>query len=600
MSKFIFFGPSYLTEGEKSCIMKAYICDRFAKAPVPAGSNQKGSRFQMTKKIITIVICTVLLILPTVVAIASYTHAQNNPVTRASVSQMEVSSPDGKTYSYRKSDGAMSPVFDCFFGMNEDAKKVSSLLSDASAYQVFTATYRSYNKTSTYTYFLTQDPTDAFYRDGNGTYYRIDREAAGRFLATEYAVCLFPSAAQPTMTAGSSAVTVLPSDQEWKFLGYAGQYMDSAVTTTDEVLTCDVSGGLQLSFSVAPDQVFVTMKDKSGQVVHEDVLENVDPALFSENTVYDVTVTAKWYQTDERANYGEATYRFTANVLSPAVFYLNTTETEYGNFVVVSAKNIIDPSQIDFRSEPSIFFEPVFFEYGGYYHALVPFSMECEAENDGAGSYSFVLSYGEVEQVLRLNVSQRDVKKAYQNIPLATINAYRNEVSLNAFAETMREPFGNQLTDLYWMTDNMLTVPVSGRSIKVGYGLQIILQNAANTSYRHEGVNFGVKANDTVHACLPGKVVFAGETRLSGRTVVVDHGGGLKSLYAHLDSMAVSVGDVVEKGRLLGIVGSTGFCDGRTLHFGLYVFDVPVRYYDYETSGIRLSSVVEEDLGLRR
>ncbi|MBQ4064836.1 MAG: hypothetical protein IJD10_01915, partial [Clostridia bacterium] len=227
----------------------------------------------MTKKIITIVISVLLLILPTVVAVVSYAYARNNPVTRASVSQMEVASPDGRTYSYSRSDGKPGEVFDCFFEMNKKAKKVSSLLSDASAYQVFTVTYQSYNKSLVYTYFFTPDPANVFYRDGNGTYYRIDREEAGRFLTTEYAACLFPSAAQPTMTVGSNATNVLPALQVWKFLGYDGQYMDSAVKTSDQVSLCDVSGGLQLNFSVMPDQVFVTMKDKQGAVVHDDTLD---------------------------------------------------------------------------------------------------------------------------------------------------------------------------------------------------------------------------------------------------------------------------------------------------------------------------------------
>jgi murein DD-endopeptidase MepM/ murein hydrolase activator NlpD len=63
--------------------------------------------------------------------------------------------------------------------------------------------------------------------------------------------------------------------------------------------------------------------------------------------------------------------------------------------------------------------------------------------------------------------------------------------------------------------------------------------------------------------------------------------------------MAATVGDMVEQGQIIGIVGSTGFCDGRSLHFGLYVFDVPVRYYDYETNGINISKTVAEAIGLR-
>lgn len=552
----------------------------------------------MKKKILMIAICAVLLVLPSVVAIVSYTNAQRNPVTRGAVSQMQVKAPDGETYEFSKTDKQSSVMFDCFFNMNENSEAVPALLSSAASYKLFTATYSSYNKTSEYTYFFTQDPKNAFYRDGQGNYFRIDEKAAGAFLSSEYAACLFPSAAQPIMTVGESSAPVLPKLQLWKFVGYNNEYFDSVVETSDEVLLCDVSGGLQLDFDVEPDHVFVTMKDGDGNTVHEDILSKIDPSLFADNAVYDVTVIAKWYEAEERTNYGEATYQFKANVLSPAVFYINTNETEYGNFVIISAKNIVDPSQIRFTSEPAIYFDPVFFEYGGYYHALVPFSMDCEELNDAASEYSFRLAYGAVDQLLKLNVSQRKIGKAYQSTSLSKIQAYRNATTLAAFDSTMAEPFGNKLNDLYWMKTNMVTLPVFGRSVKVGYGLQIILEKAKE-SYRHEGVNYKVQANDAVLACLPGKVVYVGETTLSGNTIVIDHGGGLKSLYAHMSSMAATVGDIVEQGQIIGIVGSTGFCDGRSLHFGLYVFDVPVRYYDYETNGINISKTVAEAIGLR-
>ncbi len=551
----------------------------------------------MKKKILMIVLCAIVLVLPSLVAIISYTNAQNNPVSRAAVSQMQVKSPDGETYKFVKTDKQSSDMFDCFFNMNEGSEPVPALLSSASSYKLFIATYSSYNKTSQYTYFFTQDPKNAFYRDGEGNYFRINEQDAGAFLSTEYASCLFPSAAQPVMTVGESAMKVIPQMQLWKFIGYNNEYFNSVVETTDEIPLCDVSGGLQLNFDVEPDHVFVTMTDADGKAVHEDILSKIDPSLFSDNAVYDVTVIAKWYEAEQRTNYGEATYHFKANVLSPAVFYLNTNETEYGNFVVLSAKNIVDPSQIGFSSEPALYFEPVFFEYGGYYHALVPFSMDCEELNDGAAEYDFRLSYGAVEQHLKLNVSKRKITKAYQSTSLSKITTYRNASTLAAFDEAMSGPLGALERDIYWMKNNMVTLPVFGRSIKVGYGLQIVLEKAKE-SYRHEGVNYKVQANDAVLACLPGKVVYVGETTLSGNTIVVDHGGGLKSLYAHMSSMAATVGDIVEQGQIIGIVGSTGFCDGRSLHFGLYVFDVPVRYYEYESNGIKLAKTVAEAIGL--
>ena len=69
----------------------------------------------MKKKILMIAICAILLVLPSVVAIVSYTNAQRNPVTRGAVSQMQVTAPDGETYEFSKTDKQSSVMFDCFF-----------------------------------------------------------------------------------------------------------------------------------------------------------------------------------------------------------------------------------------------------------------------------------------------------------------------------------------------------------------------------------------------------------------------------------------------------------------------------------------------------
>jgi murein DD-endopeptidase MepM/ murein hydrolase activator NlpD len=58
--------------------------------------------------------------------------------------------------------------------------------------------------------------------------------------------------------------------------------------------------------------------------------------------------------------------------------------------------------------------------------------------------------------------------------------------------------------------------------------------------------------------------------------VIVDHGLGLQSLYAHLSQIQVQKGDTVEKGQLIGRTGTTGLAGGDHLHFGMLVSGVPV------------------------
>ena len=79
-----------------------------------------------------------------------------------------------------------------------------------------------------------------------------------------------------------------------------------------------------------------------------------------------------------------------------------------------------------------------------------------------------------------------------------------------------------------------------------------------------------------VGAAGNGRVLFAGYLRLSGYTVLIEHGFGLKTYYYHMDSINTQTGDMVEQGQKIGEVGSTGFSTGPHLHFGMSVNNVYV------------------------
>ena len=538
----------------------------------------------MKKKIITLVVVCLVLIMPTVIALSNAIYSRKHPVTLNSVAKLELSIPGRELLVYERENEDSESVYSSFISMNDKADKVSSLTSDQSEYTVYTVNYYCYNKVLEYTYYLSSDPNNNFYRTPNGTLYHISSDAASDFLATQFATELYPEADQPTLNIGTT-VGVIPNRMLWKYEGLDGKYIDAAVNTTDVKPTCDVAGGLQMSFSDTPDYLYAVIRNTDGDVVFDDLYDDIDLSLFADNTVYDVTVTAKWYQSEGRSNYGEAEYNFVANVLSPAVFYMQTYENiTYGDFVIVSAKNIVNPSEITFSSKPSIDFTPKFFEYGGYYHALVPIPLAYESINGGELNYELTFKYGEVSQVIPLKLTKRPTGRDSQNIELSKINELRNDNTIAKFNQTMSPYFGFEGGKVYWAEDNMIVAPTT-RKVRSGFGIEIILSQA-KYSYLHEGVNYYVKDGDTAYSCLPGKVVYVGDLELSGKTVVVEHGGGLKSLYAHLSSTSVVVGQEIDKSHPIGIVGDTGFSTGTTLHFGLYVYDVPVRYYKYEANGI--------------
>lgn len=91
----------------------------------------------------------------------------------------------------------------------------------------------------------------------------------------------------------------------------------------------------------------------------------------------------------------------------------------------------------------------------------------------------------------------------------------------------------------------------------------------------HAGVDFGAGPGTPIVAADNGTVVSAGWTGGYGNAVIIDHGGGVATLYGHQSRLAVRSGARVSRGQVIGYVGSTGMSTGPHLHFELRVNGVP-------------------------
>jgi murein DD-endopeptidase MepM/ murein hydrolase activator NlpD len=105
---------------------------------------------------------------------------------------------------------------------------------------------------------------------------------------------------------------------------------------------------------------------------------------------------------------------------------------------------------------------------------------------------------------------------------------------------------------------------------------------AIDTKY-HVGYDLSVTKHYPIEAANSGKVAFTGDLGLYGNAVILDHGLGLFTLYGHMSSIDVKVGDTVEKKQILGKTGETGLAAGDHLHYGVYLDGIavlPVEWWD--------------------
>ena len=118
-----------------------------------------------------------------------------------------------------------------------------------------------------------------------------------------------------------------------------------------------------------------------------------------------------------------------------------------------------------------------------------------------------------------------------------------------------------------------LSLPCNGR-ITSGFGYRV---HPVTGVYKlHTGVDLGVPSGTPIHAAADGTVILAGWMGAYGYAVVIDHGGGVSTLYGHNSKLLVKAGQEVKRGTVIAKSGSTGYSTGPHCHFEKRVNGVPV------------------------
>ncbi len=241
-----------------------------------------------------------------------------------------------------------------------------------------------------------------------------------------------------------------------------------------------------------------------------------------------------------------------------------------------------------------------------------PQELELKRENDQLRFHYEMLSKRMAEAEKALNDIQRRDKNIYRIIfeaePLADemrnpgvggIDQYKN-IDLDIIAKTSKQldelsrsmvvqsKSYDEIIDLAKTKKKFFKSvpaisPISDRNFKrfaSGFGYRI--HPIYKTRKMHTGIDLSAPRGTKVYATGNGKVVKAGKSSGGyGKVIIIDHGFGYKSLYAHLHSVDVRKGQKVKRGEFIGTVGNTGRSIAPHLHYEVRYFDKPVDPINY-------------------
>ncbi len=196
------------------------------------------------------------------------------------------------------------------------------------------------------------------------------------------------------------------------------------------------------------------------------------------------------------------------------------------------------------------------------------------------GTYVIKLSASEKKMDLKLMVKKADFPTIDLTLPDDKVTlSPKNLKRAQREAEKLKSIWP-EVSDKLW--DGKFIAPLDNKT-STAFGTRRIM-NKKRTSV-HKGVDIKGSRGEEVRAFNKGRVVLAEELFFGGNTVVLDHGQGIFSIYMHLWKSKVKLKDIVQKGNVVGLVGSSGRSTGPHLHFGVKILNLnanPVSFLDLE------------------
>lgn len=517
---------------------------------------------------------TILLCLPVIIAVVVGLRIDPFELSGGTLKSIEVVEDDQKRYTFDDTENLKVYLEVC-----DTASEIEYPLRDISEDVPVTMIFTEQNgEQYTYKFYLTTEGKECYfekiYATGEASqqterkFYAIDNLKAEQLLLREEFYCVYPNSAVPVVTVSSSngSITQHGDSVDWNWRRNDGNKITVAyenMENSDEVLILGNATDYKLDFSIQPDDVKYSYNETGAQVMlsDDDFAHLVSKIVYENDKDVEIKVSAKWYPNEQSDYYGEATYIIKALYDIPSTVELKNKRLPHGGFDIIYLDNFNDDEQLVIESPLSITHTPVM-EYQGQKFAYV--MIGCE---NPIGTSSMTINGKKFSFEVK-EPKDYSTAKDVINITDPSKKDANTKETWKEYEQTVIPVLKDSPRQKLW-TDKFVA-PLEKTEILLEFGKNRLV-SSLTAEYRHEAIDYAAKEGDTVFATNGGNVVFAGDTKVLGKLIVIDHGYSIYSYYGHLSEIDCAVGDTVEKKQAIGKCGSTGFALQPQLHFAMSI-----------------------------
>ncbi len=518
------------------------------------GDNPKKAKRKKSaaKRAFMYILIATVILFPTILAIAGLAYSEsdkNDGILHPTEVVLYDSEKNQLYYSDgTDGDGKSLSLLDIFDSIYTHLLPVNTIPEEALTENPISVQLTFASSVQTLECHLKPDENLYFCENQAGAQFKISADDALTFLSSEFSEPIYADAIPPTLKSFSGK-TILPSSLSWNYKNVGGTYLTAKNAQTQPAhMLYQMSGGIAFEFDTPPDSATARVFE-DGIMVFNNKIDKLDSLILKSDTLVDVSISATWKKSDSRSYYGDASYSFRVEVHDRATFSLDNTHIAQGEFAILTASNIINPSRIKFTSSIPDFI-PKTISYDQTLYMIIPRS----ALPDDASEFTFSVTYG---------------------------------VSTSSYTITLEESPSGITQSLLYDSMNILgfNIPIDTKTAAENLFLyakrlapdtaQFELTKSFGESVYYNGNNIpcpfneytSIFGNANVMSVCAGKVVEVGSSDAMGNFVVVDLGLGLRVCYCNLSLVNVEVGGYVVAGQVIGTTGvlSSNSAEGFSL-----------------------------------